>query len=111
MDSTHFDSLADALLDSLLRQLDVLEDVDAELSQGVLTIDFPNLSDNIPYVVNSHRAAGQIWMAAERTAWHFTPSAEGRWESDKPPFHELPTVLSTTFSNKLGRPIQFHLTV
>ncbi|MCK6536554.1 MAG: iron donor protein CyaY [Polyangiaceae bacterium] len=55
-----------ALVDALDR-LD-LDGVDAELSNDILTLDF---GEGGRYVVNSHRAARQIWMAAEREAWHF----------------------------------------
>jgi CyaY protein len=59
-----------------------LEDtVDAELESDILTIEF---ADGVRYVINSHRAARQIWMAADRTAWHFDWDAAGsRWVAQK----------------------------
>ena len=40
------------------------DELDAELESDILTIEF---ADGTRYVVNSHRAARQIWMAAVAT--------------------------------------------
>lgn len=64
-----YDALAARELDRLVAALDALEpEVEAELSSGILTIE---LAGGRRCVVNSHRAARQIWMAADATAWHF----------------------------------------
>jgi CyaY protein len=103
MDENRFDSLADATLQALLRALDGLDDVEAELSQGVLTVSFES---GAPYIVNSHRAARQIWFAADRSAWHFEPDEAGsRWANTRPPHEELWDVLNTSLSRRLGRPV------
>ncbi|MCU0658176.1 MAG: iron donor protein CyaY [Polyangiaceae bacterium] len=102
MDEARFDLLADQTLRRILGALDAL-DVEAELELGVLKISF---EDGPDYVVNSHRAARQIWMAAERTAWHFDPSEDGaRWVSSKPPHEELTAALEGVLSKKLRRSI------
>ena len=44
------------------------ESLDVDLAGDVLTLDF---GDGTKFVINSHSAAGQIWMAANRNAWHF----------------------------------------
>jgi CyaY protein len=103
MDENRFDALADATLNALLQELDGLDDLEAELSQGVLTITFES---GAPFVVNSHRAARQIWFAADRTAWHFDPDAEGsRWTGTRPPHEELWDVVSAAVGRRLGRPV------
>jgi CyaY protein len=103
MDENRFDALADATLRALLRELDGLDDVEAELSQGVLTISFET---GAPYVVNSHRAARQIWFAADRTAWHFDPGADGaRWASTRAPHDELWDVVGAAVGRRLGRDV------
>lgn len=92
-------------LSALVRALDALDDdgFEAELASDILTIEF---SDGTRYVVNSHRAARQIWMAAERSAWHFD------WQSDRNAWiaqksgDELWTALSRALSNKLGRSLK-----
>src|SRR5215471_12601916 len=104
MDDKLFDSIADQELTYLREHLDERDpdELECELSMGVLTISFP---DGERFVVNSHRAAGQIWMAAFKTAWHFTPKEEdGRWvwrtEKD-----ELRATLSRVLSEKVGKKI------
>jgi CyaY protein len=56
------------------------DDVEVSVSDGVIRLD---LRDGTRIVINSHRAAGQIWMAAVATAWHFDPSADGLWKAAK----------------------------
>ena len=56
------------------------DDIDVSVSDGVLRLD---LRDGTRVVINSHRAARQIWMAAVASAWHFDPPARpyGRAEA------------------------------
>lgn len=111
MTESEFDLIADKTLRSLQRKLDEEDGVEAELSQGVLTISFES---GTPYVVNSHRAALQIWMAAERHAWHFDPTSSTpsndadaalRWVSTKPPNEDLFDALGAVLSRKFGRSV------
>jgi CyaY protein len=101
----HFDQIADKELHWLEQKfLDFDPDeVEVELSQGVLTL---TLGDDSKIVVNSHHAAGEIWMAAYRQAWHFAPKEEGegvRWRTSK---DELHATLEHILSDKLGRKVQ-----
>lgn len=74
----------------------------AELGGDVLTIEF---EDQTRYVLNSHLAARQIWLAAERNAWHFDYDAErGAWLDTKGQL-ELWAILEQVLSRKLGRPV------
>lgn len=61
---------AQAELSTLVNALDQVQNdnLDCELENDILTLE---LGEDTTYVINSHRAARQIWMAAERTAWHF----------------------------------------
>ncbi len=89
-------------LRALLDALDALDDegVEAELESDILTLEF---ADGARYVVNSHRAARQIWMAADRNAWHFDwLPAEQRWVAAKTG-DELWATLQRVISAKLGR--------
>jgi CyaY protein len=97
-----FDHVADKLLNGLLDQMADLEDesLDVELESGVLTIAFDT---GVKYVVNSHRAARQIWASADSTAWHFEPR-NGQWISTKTK-EDLYDVLEERLSNRLGRRI------
>jgi CyaY protein len=92
-------------LSALVRALDALDDdgFEAELASDILTIEF---SDGTRYVVNSHRAARQIWMAAERNAWHFDwIAARGAWVAAKSG-DELWSTLSRMLEQKLRRKLQ-----
>lgn len=98
-----FETAAEAELGSLLEKIDTLGlDLEVELSMGILTIEFP---DGAKYVVNSHRAARQIWMAAERNAWHFDPGENGAGWIAKKSSEELRSTLAGVLSRKTGRPV------
>ncbi len=97
-------ALAGPELRRLLDAFDRLdtEDIEAELESDILTVEF---EDGAKYVINSHRAARQIWMAAERNAWHFDWSSEkGSWIATKNG-DELWSALERVLTSKLGRPI------
>src|SRR6188508_2160877 len=69
------------------------DDVEVSTSDGVLRLD---LKDGTKIVINSHRAARQIWMAAVASAWHFDPSAEngvGPWKTPKTGEELRPTLV------------------
>lgn len=98
-----FDDLADRTLKDLLDALADLEDesLDADLESGVLTLRF---DDGTRYVLNSHRAARQIWMAADASAWHF--DWDGReWISTKSK-DELWSLVEHRTSARLGRTVK-----
>jgi CyaY protein len=100
----HFDKIADAELRHLERALGELDpdELEVELSQGVLTCTF---ADGQRLVINSHHAAGQIWMAAFRTAWHFSPIEAGgkvEWRTDK---EELHAAVHKLLKERLGRDV------
>ena len=98
-----FDAIADRTLRALDKALNALEQsFEADLESGILTIEF---EDGAKYVVNSHRAARQIWMAAERNAWHFDyRPAEDRWVAAKGG-DELWSALEGVVSRKLGEAV------
>jgi CyaY protein len=104
MDPELYDKIADAELHRLEKALGDVDpdELDVDLSQGVLTLEF---ADGDKIVVNSHRAAGEIWMAAMRNAWHFGPKQEdGKWvwrTSDA----ELHATLAAVLLKKLGHPV------
>jgi CyaY protein len=82
MDEASFDQAArDELhhIEDALGEIDP-DDVEVSTSDGVLRLD---LRDGTRIVINSHRAARQIWMAAIASAWHFDPSGDGKWVAAK----------------------------
>src|SRR5579864_8206698 len=56
------------------------DDVEVSTSDGVLRLD---LRDGTRIVINSHRAARQIWRAAGSSAWHCDPGVDGHWRAAK----------------------------
>jgi CyaY protein len=95
-----FDRLAEETLSALIEAIASTEDegVDADLESGVLSIAF---DDGTRFVVNSHRAARQIWMAAGASAWHFDWTGEA-WIAKKNG-DELWASVERETSRKLGR--------
>ena len=66
------------------------DDVEVSTAAGVPRLD---LRDGTRVVINSHRAAGQIWMAAVDTAWHFDPLPDGRWLATRTNEELRPTLI------------------
>jgi CyaY protein len=73
------------------------DDVEIGVSDGILRLD---LRDGTKIVVNSHRAARQIWMAAVSTAWHFDPEEDGLWRSKSG--DELRSTLLRVVKERIG---------
>jgi CyaY protein len=97
-----FDTLADRTLSALEHALGDVDGIDADLQGGVLTIEFV---DGECFVVNSHRAARQIWMAAGASAWHFDVDVEkSQWTATKNG-EELWGCIGRQIGEKLGRPL------
>jgi len=102
-----YDALAAPELQRLITSLDAFtegseESLEAELASDILTIEF---SDGTRYVLNSHRAARQIWLSAERSAWHFDyVSGSKSWVAAKSG-DELWSTLNRLLSTKLGAAI------
>ena len=99
---SRFEQLADETLNRMVEALADNEDdgFDADLESGVLTIEF---SDGGKFVINSHRAAKQIWMAAGTTAWHFDWTGAG-WKAARSG-DELWSTVFDKVSARLGRPL------
>lgn len=74
------------------------DDVDLTVSAGVIRLD---LRDGSKIVINSHRAARQIWMAAVATAWHFDPLEDGRWLATRTD-EELRPTLARLLRERVG---------
>jgi CyaY protein len=91
-------------LKALVRALDALDasDIQAELAGDILTVEF---DDGARFVINSHRAARQLWMAAERNAWHFDFSTENATWVAKKSGAELWSTLTTVLEKKLGKKV------
>src|SRR5690242_15540335 len=100
MDDAEFDRIA---RDELHHLEDAFADVDPDIcevttSDGVLRLD---LRDGTRIVINSHRAARQIWMAAVASAWHFDPGDDGQWRAGKSG-DELHATLARVVKERIG---------
>ena len=99
-----YDAVAAPELHALIARIDALpnDTLEAELASDILTIEF---SDGTRYVLNSHRAARQIWLSAERSAWHFDYALDSKtWVAAKTG-DELWATLDRLLSSKLGEPV------
>ena len=97
-----FEVAADRTLRKLEQALGDVGGVDVDLESGILTLEF---ADGVKYVINSHRAARQIWMAAERNAWHFDYlSADDRWKASKSG-DELWSLVEQVLTRKVGEAV------
>ena len=89
-------------LGALVEALDAFPDeLFAVLAGDVLTVEF---NDQGRSVIKSLRAARQIWLAAERSAWHFDCAPDGAW-IDRKSGAELWTKVAELLSKKLGRAV------
>lgn len=82
MDESKFDEIGRRELSYIEEALDAIDpdDVEVASADGMLTL---TLRDGVRVVVNTHRAARQIWMAAVASAWHFDPpkGSDDRWRT------------------------------
>ncbi len=85
-------------IDTVLGDLD-RDDLDVDLAGDVLTVSF---GDGAQFIINAHSAAGQVWMAAGTTAWHFDyePTSQ-KWIASRNG-DELMEAVSRAVSDKLG---------
>lgn len=106
----HEDSVFDKLADSALRRIErALSSFDPDEVDGYLGGDVLNLTlgNGTKIVINRHRAARQIWMAAQRNAWHFNHDENTKtWRTGDA---ELFSMLEQVLSSELKRPIKLKL--
>ena len=105
MERAQFVKLATQALEHIEETLGDLEHeaLDVELAADVLKLQF---SDGSAFVINAHSAAGQIWMAANASAWHFDYQPQtGRWVAAKSG-DELMETVERTVGDKLGITVQ-----
>ena len=87
-------------LDAALCDLDARLEVD--LGGDVLKLEF---DDGRLYVINSHSAAKQVWVAAESRAWHLSWEESREAWIDTREGRELWALVSELVSRKLGRAV------
>jgi len=101
MDEARFEKLAGEELVALEERLRDQEGLEADLANGILTLELDDGGPNI--VVNSHAAARQIWVAANLVAAHFGfDEKTSRW-FDTRSGEELRQKLGALVSERVGR--------
>lgn len=101
-DERTFDRIASDELKALEAKLTDLDGLEADLAADVLTLEF---DDGQQFVVNSHRAARQIWVSANRSAWHFAfDEASTSW-LDTRGGRELRALLAELVGARVGQPV------
>lgn len=101
MDEKEFDLAAEKTLLHLETRISEIDDaLEVEFSMGVLSIEFAN---GKKFVINSHRAARQIWMSAHATAWHFDYNGEA-WIASKTD-EELFSVVNQHLGQEMNQPV------
>lgn len=103
MERGQFLELATAALEHIESGLAALEHdaLDVQLGGDVLTLAF---DDGTRFVINAHSAAGQVWMAADRNAWHFDHDG-ARWIAVKTG-DELMSTVARVVAAKLGTDVR-----
>ena len=100
-----FAKRAAVALARLERVLTAVDDdrMEVDLGGDVLALEF---DDGRTYIINSHSAAQQVWVAAESRAWHLSWNAERAAWIDTREGRELESLVAELVSRKLGREIR-----
>src|SRR5271165_3201704 len=82
MDETRYNQLVAVAFQALMRALDKVDPdlVDAESTGDMVTV---TSASGQKVVVNTQRAARQIWVAGKGLGLHFSFAPDGRWMDDK----------------------------
>lgn len=105
MEEPEFRHLVSETLRDLADQLDTVEDddIDPVLSDGVLSCTFEQRGGT--FVLSQQVPTRELWLSANRTAWHFRYQ-DGAWP-ERDSGEDLLAVLGKLFSDKLGMPVRF----
>lgn len=99
---TDFRHAVEALLQALLDQVDAIDTdlIDPSLTPGTLTIRF---EDGAVFLLSQQTPTHELWLSAERKAWHFVREG-GRW-IERDSAEALATVLGGLMGQRLGAPV------
>jgi len=98
-----FESKAEAALRQLELELRKVEELEVDLADGILTLEF---EDGSKFLANSHSASQQIWLSANLAAWHFAWHDKTTSWRDTKSGAELFTELGKLVSDKLSQPVK-----
>ena len=105
MGASDFRRIVSETLRDLADQIDTIEhdDIDPVLSDGVLSCTFEERGGT--FVLSQQVPTRELWLSAERRAWHFR-YRDGAWP-ERDSGEDLLAVLGRLFSDKLGIPVHF----
>ncbi|MCE2989169.1 MAG: iron donor protein CyaY [Burkholderiales bacterium] len=103
MDETEFHQRVDDILASIESQADAFEDdIDCEVSSGILTLEF---ASGRKVIINRQTPNREIWVAAKSGGFHFRFDA-GAWR-DTRSNQTLDTLLTKVCSEQSGSDVVF----
>lgn len=93
----------DALVEGIERAAESADaDIEVNRSGNVIELEF---ADRSQMVINSHEAAGEVWVASRRGGFHFRPGSEsGQW-LDTRSNRGLLELLADEISFHAGQPV------
>jgi CyaY protein len=105
MDEKTFRDVAGLVIERVRQTLDQQDPdvVEAVLEAGVLKLQFPK---GAPFVLNLQPPIREVWLAADRQAWHFRSDGD-RWLDKKGTGDELFTTLARLLAAKIGATLTF----
>ncbi|MDO4682082.1 MAG: iron donor protein CyaY [Lautropia sp.] len=108
MSDSSFSQQMARVLDSLVLGIEGAAeagDVDVEVSRSgnVIEVEF---EDGAQMVINTHEAAGEVWVASRRAGYHFRQGDDGRWVDTRSGV-ELLALISAEVSAQAGKPLDF----
>lgn len=108
MSDSSFSQQMARVLDSLVLGIEKAAesgDVDVEVSRSgnVIEVEF---EDGAQMVINTHEAAGEVWVASRRAGYHFRLTEDGRWVDTRSGV-ELLALISEEVSAQAGKPLDF----
>src|SRR5271169_939931 len=106
MDETRYNQLVAAAFATLMRALDKVDPdvLDADSTGDMVTV---TSASGQKVVVNTQRAARQIWVAGKSLGVHFSFAPDGRWMDDKGKGVELFTFVADAVEAIAGVGLEF----
>jgi CyaY protein len=104
MDEVLFKRLSHEAIERVRAALDAQDPdvVEAVMEAEVLKIVFPGQT---PFVLNTQRPVRELWLAADRQAWHFRFDGD-RWLDKKGTGAELFSTIASLVGQKIGAAIE-----